>query len=112
MRGDKSFIPELDFVMEIGGELIGQNVFARAGIKTDDGATIPVLTMGPICIAPAYKRKGYGKKLLDFCLARAKELGFGGVCICGDLWNRFSIQHELNFKELIEHFRKLRKAVN
>ena len=41
----------------------------------------------------------------------AKELGFGGVCICGDLWNRFSIQHELNFKELIEHFRKLRKAV-
>ena len=41
----------------------------------------------------------------------AKELGFGGVVICGDLWNRFSIQHELNFKELIEHFRKLRKAV-
>ena len=41
----------------------------------------------------------------------AKELGFGGVCICGDLWNRFSIQHELNFKELIDHFRKLRKAV-
>lgn len=41
----------------------------------------------------------------------AKELGFGGVCICGDLWNRFSIQHEINFKELIEHFRKLRKAV-
>lgn len=42
----------------------------------------------------------------------AKELGFGGVCICGDLWNRFSIQHELNFKDLIEYFRKLRKAVN
>ena len=42
----------------------------------------------------------------------AKDLGFGGIVICGDLWNRFSIQHELNFKELIEHFRKLRKAVN
>jgi thiamine-phosphate pyrophosphorylase len=41
----------------------------------------------------------------------AKELGFGGVCICGDLRNRFSIQHELNFKDLIDHFRKLRKAV-
>lgn len=41
----------------------------------------------------------------------ARELGFGGVCICGDLWNRFSIQHEINFKELIEHFRRLRKAV-
>lgn len=41
----------------------------------------------------------------------AKELGFGGVCICGDLWNRFSIQHEIDFKALIEHFRKLRKIV-
>lgn len=44
-------------------------------------------------------------------IAYAKELGFGGVCICGDLWNRFSIQHEMNFKGLIEHFRNLRKAV-
>lgn len=41
----------------------------------------------------------------------AKELGFGGVCICGDLWNRFSIQHEIDFKQLINHFRKLRKIV-
>lgn len=41
----------------------------------------------------------------------AKDLGFGGVVICGDLWNRFSIQHEINFHELINHFRKLRKAV-
>lgn len=43
--------------------------------------------------------------------AIAKDLGFGGICICGDLWNRFSIQHEIDFKMLIEHFRKLRKAV-
>lgn len=40
----------------------------------------------------------------------AKDLGFGGVVICGDLWNRFSIQHEVNFRGLIEHFKKLRKA--
>ena len=40
-----------------------------------------------------------------------KDLGFGGVVICGDLWNRFSIQHEVNFHELISHFKKLRKAV-
>lgn len=41
----------------------------------------------------------------------ARDLGFGGVCVCGDLWNRFSIQHEIDFKALIEHFRKLKKAV-
>lgn len=41
----------------------------------------------------------------------AKELGFGGIVICGDLWNRFSIHNEINFHELIDHFRKLKKAV-
>ena len=41
----------------------------------------------------------------------AKELGFGGVCVCGDLWNRFNIQHEMDFKALLQHFIKLRKAL-
>lgn len=42
----------------------------------------------------------------------AKDLGFGGVVICGDLWNRFDIHNELDYKELINHFDRLRKAVN
>lgn len=42
----------------------------------------------------------------------AKELGFGGVVICGDLWNRFDIHNESDFKELILHFKKLKKAIN
>ena len=41
----------------------------------------------------------------------AKDLGFGGVVICGDLWNRFNIHREQDYKELIAHFEKLRKAV-
>ena len=40
----------------------------------------------------------------------AKALGFGGVVICGDLWNRFDIHNEKDYKELIDHFEKLRKA--
>lgn len=41
-----------------------------------------------------------------------KDLGFGGVVICGDLWNRFNIHNQLDYKELIAHFGKLRKLVN
>lgn len=41
-----------------------------------------------------------------------RELGFGGVVICGDLWNRFNIHHEADFKDLIAHFQRLRKAVS
>lgn len=42
----------------------------------------------------------------------AKDLGFGGVVICGDLWNRFNIQNERDFKDVIAHFEKLKKAVS
>ena len=42
----------------------------------------------------------------------AKELGFGGVVICGDLWNRFNIHNQLDYKDIINHFEKLRKAAD
>lgn len=41
----------------------------------------------------------------------AKELGFGGVVICGDLWDQFDIYNQSDYKVLIKHFEKLRKAV-
>lgn len=85
LRNDAAFVPELDFVMEKDGEIIGQNMFMRASIKTDDGRELPIMTMGPICIAPAYKRQGYGKKLLDYSLEKAAALGAGAVCFEGNI---------------------------
>ena len=41
----------------------------------------------------------------------AKDLGFGGVVICGDLWNRFNIHNEIDYTALLHHFERLRKAV-
>ena len=41
----------------------------------------------------------------------ARQLGFGGVVVCGDIWNKFDIHNETDFKNLIVHFTKLRKAV-
>ncbi len=42
----------------------------------------------------------------------AKALGFGGVVVCGDLWSRFDIHNEKDYKEVIAHFEKLRKAIS
>ena len=85
LRNDEAFVPELDFVMEKGGKLIGQNMFMRAVIKADDGRDIRVMTMGPICIAPQYQKQGYGKILLDYSLEQAKQLGYGAVCFEGNI---------------------------
>ena len=51
LRNDPAFVPELDFVMTLDGQLIGQNMFMKAVIAADDGRSIPIMTMGPICIA-------------------------------------------------------------
>ena len=85
LRDDPAFVKELDFVMEKDGELIGQNMFMRTVIDGDNGTKLPVLTMGPICITPDLKRRGYGKQLLDYSLEKAKELGFGAVLFEGNI---------------------------
>ena len=85
LRNDPAFVRELDLVMEQNGRLIGQNMFMRTHIDADDGRIVPVLTMGPICIIPELKRRGYGKTLLDYSLIKAAQLGFGAVLIEGNI---------------------------
>ena len=99
LRNDPAFVKELDFVMEIDGRLIGQNMFMRTIIESDDGRTIPILTMGPICVTPELKRKGYGKILLDYSLAKATELGYGAVLFEGniDFYGKSGFEYSRNF---------------
>ena len=85
LRNNPDFIAELDYVMELNGKLIGQIVFMKAVLKADDGRDIPIVTIGPICITPELKRKGYGKALLDYSLDKAAKMGFGAVCIEGNI---------------------------
>ena len=84
-RNDESFVPELDFVAELDGKIIGQVIYVRAAIDCDDGRKIPVMTFGPISIAPDYKRKGYGKILLDYSMEKAKESGAEALLITGNI---------------------------
>ena len=85
LRNDEAFVPELNFVMEKDGRLIGQNMFMRAVIKADDGSDLPIMTMGPICITPELQGEGYGKILLDYSLEKAAELGCGALCFEGNI---------------------------
>lgn len=85
LREDPAFVKELDLVMEHDGRLIGQNMFMRAHIEADDGRRVPIMTMGPICIANDLKRRGYGKMLLDYSLGQAAALGCGALCFEGNI---------------------------
>ena len=84
-RNNPDFIPELDFVMEEEGRLIGHVMFSKAELVQPDGTRKPSWTFGPICIHPDYKRKGYGLKLLSYALDRAREMGVGFLCMEGNI---------------------------
>lgn len=84
-RSNPDFIPELDFVMEVDGTIIGHVMFSKAEIISDDGRSIPILTFGPISIAPECKRMGYGIALLRHALSKAREMGFGAVFMEGNI---------------------------
>jgi len=84
-RDREDFIPELDLVMEKDGKIIGHVMYARSEIKADDGRTVPIMTFGPISIAPEYKGRGYGSILLRYSMDSAKKLGAGALAITGNI---------------------------
>ncbi len=84
LRQHEDFIPELDFVLEADGKIIGSIMYAKAKLKDEKGTEKPVLTMGPICIHPDYQRKGYGKTLLEYTFEKAIELGYDTIINFGN----------------------------
>ena len=110
-RSNPDFIPELDFVMEEEGRIIGQVMFSRAEIILDDGSLFPSWTFGPICILPEFQRKGYGLKLLRFALEQARSLGVGLLTMEGNLEFYRHAGFDLASKLKIHYHAEPREAV-
>lgn len=90
MRSHKDFIPELAFVMELEGKIIGSIMYYRTSLTDESGNTKEVLSFGPLGILPDYQRKGYGKALMKHSFAKAKEMGYDAVVILGSPSNYVS----------------------
>lgn len=90
MRKHEDFIPELDFVLELDGRIIGNIMYTKAGLVDEAGKRKEVLTFGPVCIAPGYQRMGYGKLLLEHSFQKAVELGYEAIVIFGSPANYIS----------------------
>ena len=90
MRGHKDFIPELDFVIELDGQVIGNIMYTKAKLVDETGAEKPILTFGPIFVKPEYQRQGCGKALIDHSFERAAAMGYDVVVILGSPANYVS----------------------
>lgn len=90
MRDHEDFIPELDFVLERDGQVIGNIMYTKAKLTDEDGTEKEILTFGPVSVLPEYQRNGYGKLLINHSCQKAAELGYDVIVILGSPANYVS----------------------
>jgi putative acetyltransferase len=84
LRDHADFIPELDLVITLDGQIIGNIMYTKSKLVTATGLEKPIVTFGPVSITPAYQRRGFGKQLIDASMQQAADLGYGAIVIFGD----------------------------
>jgi predicted N-acetyltransferase YhbS len=76
MRNHPDFIPELAFVLEKDGEIIGNIMYTKAWLEDEDGNRKEILSFGPLCVAPKYQRQKLGKILIEHSFDVARKMGY------------------------------------
>ena len=76
MRSHPDFIPELAFVLEKDGEIIGNIMYTKAWLEDETGARKEILSFGPISVAPKYQRCRLGKILIEHSFDAARKMGY------------------------------------
>lgn len=99
LRNSPGFIPQLDFVAECDGRIVGNIMFSRARIVAENGAENEVLTFGPLSVLPEFQGKGVGAALMQYSFAEAKRLGYGAIVIHGhpDYYPRVGFRRAAEF---------------
>lgn len=84
IRPHEDFIPELDLVIEVNEQIVGNIMYTKAKLMDETGFEKEILTFGPVCILPEYQHRGYGKKLIEASFSRAAALGYDTIVIFGN----------------------------
>lgn len=87
MRSHPDFLPELAFVLEVDGKIVGNIMYTKAWLEEENGTRREILTFGPISIAPAYQRRNLSKALIEHSFAAARRMGYDVVIIFGNPGN-------------------------
>ena len=99
LRESTDIVPELDFVAEADGMLVGHIIYAKAQILSPGGQKTEVLTFGPLSVLPHCQKQGIGGALLRHSIQEAARLGYRAVVIYGhpDYYPRFGFRPALAF---------------
>ncbi|RAP53317.1 MAG: hypothetical protein BZ138_01290 [Methanosphaera sp. rholeuAM270] len=74
----------MDYIIEESGKIIAQIAYSTNNLVVDGRKIADVVTLGPLCVHPDYQRMGYAKKLIEYTMEKAKDLGIPFIFVIGD----------------------------
>lgn len=84
LRSDEAFVKELDYVILEDDKIVANIVYAKGNLKLENGDERKVLIFGPVSVLPEYQKKGYGERIINYTIEKAKQLGYVAIFITGD----------------------------
>ena len=90
VRDSEYCIPELSFVAEQGGEIVGHFLFSRFPLsKTPQGdhgsaKETNVVMLAPVSVHADHLRQGIGTAMIRLGIEKVKEMGFSGIVVEGN----------------------------
>jgi predicted N-acetyltransferase YhbS len=108
IRKSESYIRELDLVATEGATIIGHIICTKSKVIDSTDTEHLVLCVGPFSINPEHQKKGYGSKLMEYCIMKAQDLGYCAMILFGNP----AYYHRFGFKNAIEYGIKTKDGAN
>ena len=90
IRDSEYYIPELSFVAELDGKIVGHFLFSRFPLsKTPEGGhggaeDTDVVMLAPVSVHADHLRRGIGSAMLKLGMEKVKTMGFRGIIVEGN----------------------------
>lgn len=103
IRDSEYYIPELSFVAELDGQIVGHFLFSKfplsptkeGGHHTDAG----IVMLAPVSVHADYFRRGIGSAMLKMGIEKVKALGYKGITVEGN----FNFYNQVGFRTSSEY---------
>lgn len=104
IRDSEYYIPELSFVAELDGQVVGHFLFSRFPLSAtrEGGAYHPdagIVMLAPVSVHADYLRQGVGSAMLTKGIERVREMGFKGITVEGN----FNFYNKVGFRTSSEY---------
>ena len=84
LRAGMAAIPELSFVVIVGGAAAGTVQCWPVAHCGEDGKVTPLVMVGPVAVMPDQQARGLGRRLMDMVMAAAPSHADGALMMIGD----------------------------